>query len=224
MFRKFGNKCIALARSEWLLHMDIDERVPPDLAQEILAAIGDPRHDAYRYRRSNYFLNRPMVGGAFRGWNKVQLARRELSRFTKKLHENLVVECAPARIGQLKGQMLHLTDDTFAERLEKSARYTQMEAERILEAGERVGIRQLLVKPITHAVRAYVLKEGLRDGMPGLIFAVLQFDAWFRAYALAWDRQNRHSRSVLEEELRRRWAQTDPSLMARDLASDHDDH
>ena len=47
----------------WLLHMDIDERVTPELAKEILAAVRNESKDAYSYGRLNYFLHRPMLAG-----------------------------------------------------------------------------------------------------------------------------------------------------------------
>jgi len=59
------NKGIAATSCDWLLHMDIDERVPPELAKEIMAAVRDESIEAYRYRRLNYFLHRPMQSG---GW------------------------------------------------------------------------------------------------------------------------------------------------------------
>ena len=69
------NKGIHLAESDWLLHMDIDERVTPSLSAEILAAVEDETKDGYRYRRLNLFLHRPMRGGGWQDWNMVHLER-----------------------------------------------------------------------------------------------------------------------------------------------------
>ena len=76
--RNFG---IESARSEWLLHMDVDERVPPTLAREIREAIPLGGFNAYRYRRKNFFLHRPMRGGGWQTWNAPHLARRGTHHF-----------------------------------------------------------------------------------------------------------------------------------------------
>jgi len=75
------NKGIAAASSEWLLHMDVDERVSKELAAEILIAIQNPDYDGFRYRRLNHFMHRPMYGGGWQDWNLIHLARRKLFHF-----------------------------------------------------------------------------------------------------------------------------------------------
>ena len=85
------NKGIANSSCDWLIHMDIDERVTPALATEILMAISDTTKDAYRFRRKNFFLHRAMRGGGWQDWNLIHLARRSVLKFGGMYHEECIV-------------------------------------------------------------------------------------------------------------------------------------
>src|SRR5690606_19539144 len=162
------NKGIDAARSDWLIHMDIDERISPALADEILAAIRDPRFDAYRYRRLNYFLHRPMRGGGWSDWNLVHLARRECLRFAGMYHESIELSVPSARVGQLKNYMLHFNDESYCERLRKSARYQIEVSERVKETKPSIGYLDILSSFVGEFLYKYLWKRGFLDGVHGL--------------------------------------------------------
>ena len=195
------NKGIAAASGDWLLHLDIDERVTPELGAEIRAAIQDTPLNGFRYRRRNFFLHRPMRGGGWQYWNKPQLVRRGLHHFVNDVHEECVVEGGEAKTGQLQGWMWHLNDASYRERMRKSDVYCQYQAQRLSERGLRMRWWRLLTLPAGEFVRKYVLKAGFRDGVPGLLFSLHAATAMFRACALLWDRQNPVPRESLEKEL-----------------------
>lgn len=195
------NKAIALAESDWLLHMDIDERVTPELASEILEAIQDPKKDGYKYRRLNFFLHRPVKGGGWQRWNKVQLARRDQSRFIGNIHEACVVDCSDERIGQLQGMMWHLTDESWEERLRKNIAYSQIEAEKLCEMGITVKWYHLLLIPLWRMFRSFFLEKGFIEGEVGLIMALYTFSGTFNWYAFAWSKQNFIDRFSLEQKI-----------------------
>jgi (heptosyl)LPS beta-1,4-glucosyltransferase len=192
------NAGIDAATADWLLHMDVDERVSPQLKAELLPAIARPAFDAYRYHRLNFFLHRPMRHGGLQRWHAAQLARRGLHRFERPIHEQCVISAEPARIGTLAGLMWHLNDEDFFERLRKNAQYAETEAARILGRGKRVRWHDLLTRPAQRAVLGYLLDQGFRDGVPGLIWAMHTFAGTFNYWAAAWDLQQRIPRESLE--------------------------
>jgi (heptosyl)LPS beta-1,4-glucosyltransferase len=199
------NRGIQESGADWLLHMDIDERVPPALATEIISAIQNDRFYAYRYRRLNFFLHRPMKAGGFQDWNNPQLARRGKHYFENAVHENCVVQDAPGSIGQLKEKMWHLNDESYRERMEKSLVYCQEQARRLAKRGIRMRWYHLVLLPIAEFLRKMVKKRGYRDGTTGLLFALHSCCAMFRACALVWDDQNPVSRMAIEERLQALW-------------------
>lgn len=191
------NAGLAEATGDWILNMDCDERLSPELAQEILATLPNSSLNAYRYRRLNYFMNRPMKHGGWDTWNRPQIAKRNAHRFEGKLHETCLIEGSDTMIGQMQGLMHHLNDFSLAQRFEKSTKYTALEAERI-EALGPVPARNLWWQPVREFLKKYLAQKGLLDGVPGFIAAIHSATAMFRAQALAWDRQNTIPRETLE--------------------------
>jgi (heptosyl)LPS beta-1,4-glucosyltransferase len=199
------NVGIEASTADWLLHMDIDERVTPELAEEILQAIRDPTKNAYRYRRLNFFLGRPMRRGGWQYWNNPQLARRGKHYFRNRVHEECVVEGPPNSIGQLKGYMIHLNDINYEERLRKNIQYMQLEADKIISRGIKVRWWHLLLHPLFRALKSYFIQGGFREGNRGLILAIYTFAGTFNWWACAWDKQNAIPRQQIERDLASRW-------------------
>lgn len=202
------NTGIAAATAQWLLHMDIDERVSPDLAAGILAAIRDEKFNGWRYRRLNFFLHRPMTAGGWQHWNNPQLARRGSHRFQNAIHEQCTIDGGVAAVGQLAGEMWHLNDEDFVERVGKNLRYMQMTGDELLAGGITVRWYHLLLYPAFRALRSYLLEGGFRLGIRGLLFGIYNFTSTFNWYAYAWDKQNRISRADLEAQLEQKWRDT----------------
>lgn len=197
-FAGLRNKGIELSTSDWVLNMDIDERPSPELRKEILLRIQDGSYTAFRYRRLNYFLHRPMKAGGWDSWNNPQLARREAHRYEGIIHEKSVINEESGKIGQLKAYMLHLNDEGYSERMRKSFQYCQLEAQKLLEQGHRIRCWELALRPCFEFLKKYLLKRGFVDGVPGLIAALHAACSKFRTLALVWDQQNAIPRESLE--------------------------
>lgn len=196
------NKGIGAAKSDWLLHMDIDERVTSLLRHEIQAAIHDIRKDGYYFRRLNFFLQREVTGSGWQNWNMIHLARRTKFRFGGKTHEACLLDAPESATGQLNGLMWHLNDSTYQERILKSYAYGLVEVETLHEKNFKVRWHHLVISPVLNFLKGYILKRGYRDGIIGLIINMHLAAATFRVYAIVWDEQNRIPRSVLEKRFR----------------------
>jgi glycosyltransferase involved in cell wall biosynthesis len=193
------------ASTDWVLHMDIDERVTPELAAEARQAIAGTDHDAFRYHRLNFFLHRPFNAGGWQTWNAPQLGRRGRHRFTGAIHETIEVDGGEGRIGQLQSMMWHLNDDGYVERMLKNAQYAQFSADEILRQPVRIGWRHLVFVPLKRALKSYLLRGAWRHGETGLLFSLYVFCGTFNWYAIAWDRQRQIPRSQIEESLQQQW-------------------
>ena len=207
-FNHQRNKGIDAATAEWLLHMDIDERVPPRLATEILRRLRTESVDAYRFRRLNFFLHQPMAGGVMGRWNDIHLAKRTVLRFEESkgpvFHETVVLE-PQAKVGQLDEVMWHLNDKNFADRMRKNAQYSTKEAERIANSRRKLRPLSLLAGPVRAAIRTGVRNLGRGNGMAGLIWTIYQFAGTFTQYAMAWEKLHGRSRQELEAEISELW-------------------
>ena len=200
-FAGLRNRGIEASSTDWILHTDVDERVPSALAREILSMISNQEYRAYRYRRLNFFLHRAMKGGGFQDWNKPQLARRGSHTFRNLVHEECVIEGGETFIGQLNEMIWHLNDDSYNERMHKSVRYCQEQARRLKMRDFKMRWWHLLLLPLLEFLRKYVIRHGYRDGMPGWLFALHSSTAMFKACAVVWDEQNHISRQDLEQQV-----------------------
>lgn len=209
------NKGIEASKSDWLLHMDIDERVPPELAEEIVSAIQDADKDGYRYRRLNYFMHRPMRGGGWQSWNLIHLARRELFSFGGMFHESCNLNSAESRVGQLSAKMHHFNEDNFEKRLMKSHLYMEESLTKLMESGTRVSGPLIFWRTFLEFGKKYIYRKGFLDGTPGVIWAMHSASAVYRANAIIWSRQNEIERITLEQELQKMWGH--PTAKKNDL-------
>lgn len=188
--------------SEWVIRMDIDERIPPALRGEILAAIRVSDVDAYSYHRHNFFLHRPVTGGGWQLWRTMRLVRSGCFRFEGKIHDKCVLLNPRSQVRHLKHSMWHYNEDCYEKRRRKSLFYTTVEAETLLQKNVRVGLWHLMVIPFFVLIKRYILLLGFRDGIGGWILAFEGMSSTFDAYATAWNQQNRIAREDIESSFR----------------------
>ena len=196
------NAGLAAATGDWVLNLDCDERVTDALKRELMEKVRDENLMALRYRRLNYFMNRPMHHGGWETWNRPQIARRGAHRFVGKVHEACEIDGEAHQIGQLEHPMHHLNDHNFTQRLRKSQQYSAMEADKLAKTGQRVTGRSLMLEPIKTFLKLYVAKQGFRDGVPGLIAALHSATSTFRIRVLVWEQQNPKDRIRIEDMFR----------------------
>jgi len=165
------NFAVGAATHDWVLCLDADERLTPELAGAIRAALAtgdDPAAPAaYMMARRNRFLGRWLAHGeGYPDWN-IRLFDRRRARWTEDpVHENVV---ADGRIARLAGALLHASAESIDAYVAKQNRYTTLQAEAMHQRGERAGTARLILSPLARFVRFYVLKLGFLDGIPGLV-------------------------------------------------------
>lgn len=189
-------KGIAHATSDWLLHIDMDERVPYALMREIRDAVSSDAYDAYYLTRENFFLNEP-VGSL--GWRKVRLARREILSFTapsaEPMHERTHVNAGADRIGDLTHRSWHFGDRSFSERLHKHYQYVS------LAAPDTVRWYHFVSQPLKKGVQTYVRQSAWRYGVTGVLFSFYRMTSTVHYCIAAWERHRAARRDNREREL-----------------------
>jgi glycosyltransferase involved in cell wall biosynthesis len=155
------------ARHDWVLCLDADERVTPELQAAILAALAAPQFAAYRFPRCNRFLGRYLRHGeGYPDWSLRLFDRRRARWSDDPVHEKVV---AVGPVGNLMGDLLHDSAETLAVYLGKQNRYTTLAAEAAVAAGKRTGYGKLFFSPMLRFIKFYFLRQGFRDGLPGLV-------------------------------------------------------
>lgn len=175
------NFAVAQAAHDWVLCLDCDERVSPELEASIRAAMQAPRHAAYAMPRRNRFLGRWLTHGeGYPDWN-VRLFDRRRARWSDDVvHERVV---ADGSIGRLRGDLLHASAESLDGYLAKQNRYTTLQAEALHARGERSSSLRLVASPLARFLRFYVLRAGFLDGSAGLVHIAIGAFASFCKHA-----------------------------------------
>lgn len=165
------------AVGEWILQLDADEDVSPDLKNEIKEKINsDPPENGFWIPRANYFLGRFLrKGGAYPDYTMRLYRRGKGNLPADNVHEQAVVE---GPVGYLKHDLLHYNNPTFGDYIEKRFnRYTDIMAREIYDSHKEPSfINYVFIKPLFDAnqgfLSIYVRHLGFLDGFPGYIWAL----------------------------------------------------
>jgi glycosyltransferase involved in cell wall biosynthesis len=181
------NAGIEAARNAWILALDADERVTPQLRAELgQVVVGrNPTHAAYRIRFRNYYLGQELRHGPWgRDWH-IRLFRRDRRYRCNRVHEHL----EPIDdVGTLTGEVVHHPYRDVAHHVAKILKYARWGAEDLYDRGRRAGLVELTVRPAWRFVRDFVVFGGWRDGVVGLVAAMLSGFAVFLKYAFLFAR------------------------------------
>jgi len=155
------------AAHDWVLCLDADETVSPQLATSILAALAGPVSPVYRMPRRNRFLGRWLSHGeGYPDWSP-RLFNRMNARWSDDLvHEKVLYAVTP---GTLQGDLMHDSADDLTAYLDRQNRYTTLAARQAYELGRSAGFFHLLLSPVVRFFKFYVFRLGFLDGMPGLL-------------------------------------------------------
>lgn len=184
-----ATKNVALQRAsgDWILWLDADERVPPELAAEMQAIVREdrPEYNGYEVARRAFFLGKWIAHCGWYPGRVTRLFRKANARFTESaVHEQILVE---GKIGRLRNDLLHFTDPTLDHYFQKFNRYTTLAAEDLHAAGRRCSLYDLVARPPFVFVKMFMLKMGFLDGIHGFILSVVSSAYVFTKYAKLWE-------------------------------------
>ena len=169
------------AGHDWVLSLDADERVSPELRESILEALKSPRFMAYRMPRRNRFMGRWLKHGEGYPDLSLRLFHRAHANWSDDpIHEKVV---ARTEIGALRGDLLHESENGIADYLAKQNRYTTLQAETLYRNGKQSRLPRLLLSPLLRFIKFYFLRLGFLDGLPGLVHIVIGCFNSFLKYA-----------------------------------------
>ncbi|GHD64866.1 glycosyltransferase family 2 protein [Jeongeupia chitinilytica] len=178
------NRAVALLDTDWVLLIDADEVVTPELAASIRAAIAAPQADVYRLNRLSSFCGHWMHhSGWYPDWIP-RLFRRGAARFSDDLvHERLVFDGPAAALG---GTLLHYSYETHADVLRKLDTYSEAGARQRHARGESASLAKAIGRGLWAFVRTYIVKRGFLDGAAGFQVAVFNAETvYYRFLKLA---------------------------------------
>ncbi len=181
---------LSFANFEWILHIDADERVSPELKEEIIKK--EPDRDGFFIRRKNYLFGKEITTC---GWNRdfqLRLFRRSKTELIeRKVNEGFKVN---GKIGQLKNVIIHNTFSSFHNYLKKVNEYTSLRAEEIYKSKSKVTAFTILSHAFSAFLRYYISLKGFKDGIHGLIISFVHSVSNMLTYVKIWEKQRSNSK------------------------------
>jgi len=189
------NRALDLCAGDWVLFLDADERVPPELRDEILQIVDcrlqikEQQSTIYNLQsaiagywipRHNLFFGRALRGGGWYPDHQLRLLRRGRARYdeARLVHEFAEIDGAA---GYLAGHLLHLNIERLDELWRKQTAYAIQEAQTLYLAGRRARWRNFAGAPLRELRRRYLTLGGYRDGALGLFLcATIAYFEWVK--------------------------------------------
>jgi glycosyltransferase involved in cell wall biosynthesis len=183
------NYAAEIASNDWILALDADERVPPELAVEIQRIMREGSvHGGYRMPRISYYLGRWIRGTDWYPDFQLRLYDRRVGRFNgKRVHES--VELTFGRPGQLQHDLQHYPYRDISDHVTSIDHYTTLAAEEWFAEGRRTNAVEFAVHPPVAFLRNYVARRGFRDGAAGFLISILNSYYVFLKVLKLWELQ-----------------------------------
>jgi glycosyltransferase involved in cell wall biosynthesis len=186
-FAGFGpqkNFALSLAKGDWVLSIDADERVSTALATQIQAAIVRGDADGFETPRSSSFCGRVMRHSGWHPDYVLRVFRRGKARFSDDLvHERVICD---GRVARLSEPLIHHPVVRLEDAVSRMDRYSTAGAEMLLSSGRRVLFITGIARGAWAFLRAYIFRAGFLDGAEGFLLAVANAEGTYYRYMKAW--------------------------------------
>jgi (heptosyl)LPS beta-1,4-glucosyltransferase len=176
----------SFATCDYVLMIDTDERVTPELQQSLQSVLTSPQPGAvYSIARRNYFLGRFMRHSGWYPDRVMRLYERERYQYNSNLvHESL--DCAHAEVINLQGDLRHLTCRDFASFQRKQLSYATAWAQERHQRGKKASLAGIFAHTLGAFLKTLVLRAGILDGKQGWLLAVVNAQYTFNKYTELW--------------------------------------
>jgi glycosyltransferase involved in cell wall biosynthesis len=179
------NRSIPQAEHEWILLLDADEWIIPELQDEIQTLLKEgPACKGYAIPRINYYMGKRV---RYSGWQNDEVLRffhRDSSSYEdKRVHAKLIVN---GKTGRLSHPIHHNTYRSFQDVLRKVNRYSSWKAMDKVDKGEKASLASMFYKPAHAFFKSYLIKAGILDGKVGYIISVISAGSVFLRQVKIW--------------------------------------
>ena len=178
------NRALDLASEDWVLSLDADERLTPELRAEIMGVLDKPQTDCYAIPRLSWYCGRFMRHSGWTPDYVDRLFKRGSARFSSDLvHERLIPK---GPVLKLKNRMLHYSFMNLAQVQEKMERYSTASAQQAFARGKTASPLKAIVHGAWSFFRTYILRAGFLDGPQGFSLALANAKGSYLRYIKLW--------------------------------------
>ncbi|HHT9138619.1 MAG TPA: glycosyltransferase family 2 protein [Candidatus Wunengus sp. YC60] len=183
------NYTISLAKNDWILSLDADERLSPGLIEEIQDAIRNPRNVAgFFFPRHSFYLGRWIYHGDWYPDYQLRLFKKGCGQWQgTNPHGRVIVD---GKTKHMKHDIYHYNYKNFSHQLRTMDNYSNIFADVTVERGKGFSLFQLIFRPFYKFIKVYFIKMGFLDGLPGFILAVSNAFYIFVKYVKLWEKKH----------------------------------
>ncbi len=175
------------AKNEWILSLDADEEVTPELAEEIKNTLNSPKFAAYYIPRKNIIFAKWIKHTGWYPDYQLRLFQKGKGRFASEhVHEILQIS---GEKGYLREHILHHNYETVSQFLQKMMRYAPNEAEEKIKKDYVFSMMDAIRFPKQEFLSRFFAREGYKDGMHGLILSLLMAFYHFVIFCYIWEKE-----------------------------------
>lgn len=181
-FTKQRNVALDAAANDWVLFLDGDERITPELHQEIISELNKfDKKDAYYFYRKFYFAGSPINFSGTQTDKNFRLFRKSKCRYVadKKVHETLAVN---GSIGVFNNKLQHFSVSDYDSYKDKMIHYGNLKGQELFDKGKKFSVLTQYLKSAFKFFKTYFLRLGFLDGKEGFQLSVLQTLSVFETY------------------------------------------
>ncbi len=181
----------AQTSGDWIFWIDADERVTPELKSSIerlRSQRDDELSDGYKIARKTEYMDRWIMHSGWYPDYQMRLYRKANSYWDGVAPHQIAR--VSGRIETLEGEFLHYTKRDLSEHHRVTDSYTSLAAEHLVNNGKTIGAFGIFTNAVAAFLRTYIVKQGVRDGVPGLIIAGFTAYGVFLKYAKVWETRN----------------------------------
>lgn len=197
--RNFG---ISKATNDWILILDVDEKVSPSLAKEIKEIIKSPKADYYRIPRKNIIFGKWMAHTRWWPDYNIRLFKKGFVVWNEQIHSVPFTKGVGSDLpDQEEFAIIHNNYESLDDYLDKTFRYTKIQSEELIKKGYKFEFKDIISKPVNEFLSRYFAGKGYKDGLHGLILSLLQAFSELVLYSRVWATEGYNDRPISNKEI-----------------------
>ncbi len=188
MLNKNKNFGFTKASGDWILSLDADERITPELATEMKNRIKHTNFSGFEIPRKNIIFGKWIEHSIWWPDYNLRLFKRNKGKFEEKhVHEKLVVD---GKTAKLENPMIHFNYQNVSQFIRKlDNTYTESETDNFIKSGKTLNWYDAIRWPVNDFLKTFFLQKGYKDGLHGLVLSLLQAFYGLVFFAKVWERK-----------------------------------
>jgi glycosyltransferase involved in cell wall biosynthesis len=179
------NSALAKCSSDWILSLDCDEVVSPELIESIKNAMQSGKYNGYTLNRRTFYMGK-LLKHSWQPDLKLRLVKRSAGAQWGGYdpHDVLSIE---GQVGRLEGDLIHYSFRDFGDHMRRTIQHSRVAAASYHKKGKRASLAALIFKPLWVFFNRLIMKGGILDGTPGVMASFSSAVAVYMKYAFLWE-------------------------------------